>query len=494
MSNQKKQGGLFSSKKFKHGSVAATLTLVFIAAVILFNAVFSALSSKYGFLWDLTSEQIYGISDQTRKLLADRTKEVSIKFMQPLDQLKSQSSYYPVVTCAEIYAKEFPNVKVEEYDIITNPENMKYFTQRGETVSTTDVIVQCGDEYKIFTLSSFLPTAQSTGRTYAFRGEMYFTSAILSVTAENKHGVSFVTNHGETASTQLMEIFELCGYTVDESLDLLTEEVSDSTQILVINKPLHDFQSSANGVSEIEKLNEYLNSNRSVMLFLDPGEVLPNLEELMLEWGISVSRGNVVQDDKKSLPKADTYVICDYPDYSADSESSAAVIVGGSVANSQVVSPGSLPLVIEKAENVKDPYVTVESVLRSSVSSYVQGDNQTLAGPFDVMALATRTQYINHGNSINEEVKGHLLVSAAPDFLSLCYDSAPYANRALIFNAIKLMSDEDLVTDIGLKLVDDTSLEISAEDVTRYTVIMAAVLPGIIVIAGVAVWIKRKHL
>ncbi len=493
MSNQKKTGGAFSSKQFKYGSVAAVLTVVFIAVVILLNAVFSALSSQYGFVLDLTHQQIYGISDQTRELLADQTKEVTIKFMLPLDQLESASEYYPVVTCAQQYAREFPNVKVEYYDIITRPDHLQYFTGKGYTVSTTDVIVQCGDEFKIFSLGSFLPKAESTGNIYAFRGEMYFTSAILAVTAENQPEVTFTTNHGESVSPYLEDIFELCGYKVNQ-IDLATQQISDATKILVIYDPKFDFQSFEGGNSEIEKLAGYLGSNRSAMVFLSPStQTLPNLDELLLEWGISVTRNQVVLDEGHSLPNYNTHLICDYPalESTSQEETPAGVIVGGSVSSGQTVSGISAPLVLSTP---LANYVTVESVLRSSLDAYVEADGKKISGPFDVMAVATRSQIVNHGNSINQEVKGHLLVSSSTNFATLCYDSSPYANQALIFNAIKLMSDEDTITNISMKRVDDTSLSIKAEDVTRYTVIMATVLPGLIVIGGIAVWIKRKHL
>ncbi len=491
MTHQKKTGGLFSSKKFKYGSVAALLTVVFVAAVILFNAVFSALGNQYGFVWDLTNEQIYGISDRTRELLADRSKEVTIKFMQPLDQLESQTSAYPVVTCAQIYAREFPNVKVEYYDIITHPENLHYFTGKGYTVTTSDVIIQCGDEFKIFSLSSFLPKAESTGKIYAFRGEMYFTSAILAVTSDQKPEVTFTTNHGESVSPYLEEVFELCGYKINQ-IDLATESISDDTRILVIYDPKFDFQSSREGQSEVDKLSEYINSNRNTMVFLGPStQPLPNLDELLLESGISVTRNQVVLDDKKSLPKYNTHLICDYVPSSSEEETPASVITGGSVFAAQTVSGVSAPLVLSTPSG---SYTKVESVLRSSADSYVQTENGTIRGPFDVMAVATRTQIFNQGNSLNHEEKGHLLVSSSTNFATLCYDYAPYANRALIFNAVKLMSDEDIIVGIHMKRVDDTNMDVKAEDVTRYTVMMATVLPGVIVIGGVVVWIKRKHL
>lgn len=482
---------LMSSKKVKYGSVAAGLTAAFIAVVILFNAVFGLLSDAFGFSLDLTSEKIYGITDQTRQLLSGQSKEVSIKFMLPLDQLAS-SDYYPVVTCAQIYEREFPNVKVEYYDIITSPQNLSYFTGKGYSLSTSDVVVQCGDEFQIFALSSFLPLAQSTNEVYAFRAEVYFTSAILAVTRDDKPEVTFTTNHNETVSSDLEEIFELCGYKINR-IDLTTQSISDATDILVIHDPQVDFHSSVDGTSEIEKLTAYLNANRSAMVFLDPfTKPLPNLDEVLEEWGIAVVREQVILDDKQCLPQKNNNIICDYVSSSTKEENPVFEEIVSQITSSHTVSANSAPILLS------DPasgYCTVQSVLQSGASSYVKlPEGESLKGPFPVMAVATRSRYVNHGNSLNKEEVGHLLVCSSSNFTDECSEDA-HANRTLMFNAIRLMSDEDiLISGISIRRFDNTALEIQAEDVTRYTVLMCAILPGIVVVGGVAVWIKRKHL
>ena len=72
--SKEKKGGIFSSKKFKYGSVSAILTAVFVAFVILFNAVFGVLADKYGFVVDLTDNQIYGIGDMHLAVLSAKLK------------------------------------------------------------------------------------------------------------------------------------------------------------------------------------------------------------------------------------------------------------------------------------------------------------------------------------------------------------------------------------------------------------------------------------
>ncbi|MBQ9544560.1 MAG: Gldg family protein [Clostridia bacterium] len=486
-----KAGRILKSKQFRYGSVAVAFAVVFIAVVILLNVVVSALASRFGLSVDLTGEQVYGISDVTRQLLKDVDKQVSIKFMLPLDQLEA-GSYYPVVICAQNYAREFSNVSVEYYDIITNPQNANFFVDRGYSVTTSDVVVQCGDQFRIYTLSSFMPVAQSSGRVYAFRGEMYFTSGILTVTGDEKHEVTFTTNHSASLPPYLEEIFEFCGYGINR-IDLATESISDETDVLVIYDPKNDFQSasSSGGVSEIEKLSDYLMSNRSAMVFVGPfSPAFPHLDELLEEWGVSVTRGDVVLDDDKSLPQYNNQnLICDY---AAPADSDAEQIVSN-ILSSQTICRTASPIAVGSAGS----YIEVASVLRSSAASYYNASSDNSAaktdGPFDVMTLSTRTVIENLGNSINVERKAHLLVCSTTEFASFCADNS-FANRSLIFNAIRLMSDDEKVTSIALKRFDDTSLTIEAGEVRTSTVLMVLIVPGLIIAAGVVVWIKRKHL
>ena len=55
---------IFHSKKFRYGSVSLAFTIIIIAAVILFNAIFTALSRKFVWYIDMTSEQVYTLSDE----------------------------------------------------------------------------------------------------------------------------------------------------------------------------------------------------------------------------------------------------------------------------------------------------------------------------------------------------------------------------------------------------------------------------------------------
>ena len=57
-----KKKGLFSSKKFRHGSMAILFTVVFAVALVLLNIVATALSERFPLTIDLTANQDYTIT------------------------------------------------------------------------------------------------------------------------------------------------------------------------------------------------------------------------------------------------------------------------------------------------------------------------------------------------------------------------------------------------------------------------------------------------
>ena len=80
------------SRKFKYGSAAVILTVVIIVAVILVNALFSALAGKFLWYTDLTSENLYTLSDAAVEAIKDIDKDVDIIFCDKPDNLMSNST------------------------------------------------------------------------------------------------------------------------------------------------------------------------------------------------------------------------------------------------------------------------------------------------------------------------------------------------------------------------------------------------------------------
>ena len=65
------------SRKLRYGAMAAGFTAVFIAIVIVFNAIFSSLASRFGWYADMTSEAVFTMSETSLSYIDDITVDLS---------------------------------------------------------------------------------------------------------------------------------------------------------------------------------------------------------------------------------------------------------------------------------------------------------------------------------------------------------------------------------------------------------------------------------
>ena len=105
---------MFRTKKFRYGSVSVALVVVIVAAVILLNAIFTALSNKFLWFIDMTPNQIFTLSDEAIALLdtMENKNEVTITFCADADVLESnQTQRIPYRTALQM-SDAFDNIKV----------------------------------------------------------------------------------------------------------------------------------------------------------------------------------------------------------------------------------------------------------------------------------------------------------------------------------------------------------------------------------------------
>ena len=111
----------YKTKHFRYGSAATAFTCAFIAVVIIFNIVFTALAGKYMWYIDMTNEEVFTLSEATKELLADVDEEINIYFASEPDVLmqgdKSMYTRFVYNTALQLET-EFSNIHVTCKDIV----------------------------------------------------------------------------------------------------------------------------------------------------------------------------------------------------------------------------------------------------------------------------------------------------------------------------------------------------------------------------------------
>ena len=309
------------SRKFKYGSVATAFTIAFVAIVVIFNIIFTALAQKYNWYIDMTEKQVYTLSDEAKELLADIPDEVNIYFASDPDVLMngSNSSYTRMIYTTALQIEEaFPNIHVECENVYKNPGFFREFYNTAATdIDSDSVVITSGSEVRVYKAQAFFtfndPTDAST--VWAYSGEKSMISGIMQVTQTEKPKVAFTIEHGEEMGNALAlaNVFAANGFEV-QTVNLAKDTLDDDTRILVIYNPIYDFigaEAEDASTNEIEKIDAFLDRRGCLMVFADPqyADNLTNLNEFLAEWGIkSILNGGaqMTKDIVKSVvDKAD---------------------------------------------------------------------------------------------------------------------------------------------------------------------------------------------
>lgn len=488
------------SRGLRLGTSSAAMTVLFVAAVIIVNAVFSALANSLLWYIDMTSDQVFSLSDETVEILSDVKSPVNIYFTQEADDIMSgngsnQYMRYIYQTALQL-EKALPNINVECVDVIKNPAFFEYYyNTAATTVRTTSVVIESGGEFRLMASDAFFMWTEDYSQIWGYNGEAKFAAAILQVTAAEMPIVYFTTGHGERDAAKSKAFRTLCetaGYEVRD-IDLSSEDLDPDARILIINDPIYDFSGIEGGSgNEIDKIDAFLDDFGCLMVFADSANAanLKNLSELLEEWGIAFRSGEVVADTANSISVDGRQVVAKYEEENTLGASLYSDISSlSSMPKTVLNNPMPIEMLYDTADKLMGSKMA-SAVLYSHDSAVVQKGGENIeSGSFPLMTIS-REESIKD----NDYFYTYVLACGAPDFASDSYlNSNSYANRDILLNTIRLTGREKIIADIDPKIFDETELTIEASDAGAITVAMVLVIPTAVAVVGTIVCIRRRR-
>ena len=487
---------ILKNKKFKYGSVALAFTAIFVAIIILLNAILTALDSKYGLYAEISGEQRYEISDRSHELLDGTDNEIRIVFCSPRDILQNSGLMSMIVTLAEKFEAEFPDISVSFVDIGRNISEARALAGAStETkLESTDVIIRSDKTGKVRIVKgpSFFTLSSDGQSYYGFNGEMRFVESILAVVNASDDKVAIITGHGEDENlAALGEVLFGAGYDQTEQVkvDLSTGEIPENTRLVIINNPKRDFlghsSAGAGNADEISKLNKYLQSYGNLFVLIDnETPALPELSELLSEWGIAYASGLVVEDAENSVSTDGRGIIAVY-NHLTENSAGEQIAKKSDVSSSRTIMNSSTPLVLDADKGAS-------AILASSPSAIVFNGKEPVAqGTWPLMAISSRFEYDENQN----ERYSHVIVSGSADFVHADMASAATGNADLMRNILGVVSTEKVASNIPVKPFQDTSIAGIGTATARDMTVKVTVIPAVLVlIIGIVVFVKRKRL
>ena len=510
---KKKGANPFRSNKFKRGGMATLMTVVFIAIVVALNVVVSALTQRFPSMdIDMTAQGLNTLSDQAVEIAKGVDQDTTIYLIGTEEAYENNQigqsylSYYgveleynQVASLAKRLAETNPKISVEFVDPDTNPTFVSEYAD--DNLTTGKVLVKTEKRHRVLTVSDMFSIEQGERNTYySYDSEentaysmvdSALASALELVNMEDVPVFTIATGHGEILTSDNMSSFlgmvEDQNFEVQE-IDLLTEEIPEGTQVLMLPTPTSDYSDE-----EVAKLRAYLDDTTTeepvtVLATAWPQQAsLPNYSAFLEEWGVSVEPGVVVESDTSRMAVADQSGIL----VNASSED---ILADNSY--NRLVSYYSSPLnlLFDANNNV----VTYE-LWTTNDTAYVITEDTTEA---DVENPTTSTQtvatYSYKSVEINDSYYSRSLMvfgysnGFTDTFMNSAFDNGTYLTDLVLFATGNDGSNVSVTT----QRVETNVMDITATRSTMdmWGIILAGILPVAILAAGLVIFLKRRHL
>ena len=91
---KKSRKNIFTSKKFKHGSLSVLFTVIFVVAIVLVNVILNLVLDRFDVEVDLTEGGIYTMGEEMESFIRESDSKVNIYFATDEETLESAGSVY----------------------------------------------------------------------------------------------------------------------------------------------------------------------------------------------------------------------------------------------------------------------------------------------------------------------------------------------------------------------------------------------------------------
>jgi ABC-type uncharacterized transport system involved in gliding motility auxiliary subunit len=475
-------------RQLKYGMNTAILVLVVLGILGAVNYLVDRHSKRF----DLTENQRYSLSDQTRKVLGGLEDEITITYFQrEHDMARGQDRLreYEALT---------DKLKVDFVDPVRNPAKAQAFDVRGPWPI---LIVQRGDKRERITNDS----------------EEDITNALIKVTREGQKTVCFVEGEGERSTADTGErgysgakkALTDSQYAVQDLFLLREKAVPEECTVVVVAGPEKDLVPEA-----ISPLREFVDAGGRAVIMVEPEfkESFPDLVGLLKEWDIEA--GDDVVVDVSGMGQLfgtnELYpLVLDYPYHAITKDFRLMTLFG--MARSMKAGDASIEGVTAQDLGRTAPQAWAETTL--NLGGTLEFDEKSdHPGPISLAAAATikveapqpepspspAAEEGADGDSGAESEDD--ATAKTPEGRVVAVGDADFASNALLgvqgnedffLNAVAWLAEDIDLISIRPKEPENQTLFLSRQKQRMVAWVALVILPLAFVIAGVATWWRR---
>ena len=466
---------LRDSKQVRYGGYALLTSLGMVAVMVLVNLVVDQFQLEA----DLTQNRLFSLSDQTFQVLDNLDSDVTVY------QIGTTGRENPLIdSVLERYAKRSSHIKLATLDPERNPGLATKYEEEGQ-VRPGGLVVDAGDRFRMISQFDIFNVNMQTRQATSLSLEQELTAALLYVTTGDLPKVYLLEGHGEQSMFQLgisglsvRDLLENDNYAVD-TLDLVSREtVPDDADVLLVVAPAQDLTAAETG-----RLESWMRAGGRVVFALQAARrsELPNLAELLAGFGVRVVNGIIVEEAGRHTPDSQVFLVPEM--------TSHEIVAPMRSDRLFTVIPAAGP--IEELAT-KRRTLTVESFLNTSAGSFLRTDFDIQSveqqegepnGPFAVGVAIT-------DNDLDGYVKSRVVVYSSAMFLSQPYQ----ANYDMLLNSLSWARSREESISIRAKSLRTFPLRITRLAALIISGVAVLIIPLGVLGAGLAVWLRRRHL
>lgn len=474
-----------------------TAMLVAVQVVLIFVIFLQAnyLSCRRHVTWDLTRNQRFTLSDTTRNYLESSGGKVEIVMA-----FLASSDMYPEVKglVSEYDRIGAENVSAEYLDLSRSRSRLAELRDRYSLSFSGDQILLIGenDRIKVIGAEELVTRDPATGRIAEFRGEEVLTAAILEVTERQQRKIYLVT--GGRRADELVPIAAQIQPLANAQNARLESFVLEGRQDIPEDADALFFPGNTIDLTEreLDLVRDYWDARRGGLLFfLDPAAETPNIDLLLREHGVTPRPDRI-------LTVINIPGMAIQPNY----EVPIALMPGGGPTRDlpalSVRLPGrskSLGVLFEDdlllSENIRPRPLMVagqgywgETEYQAKEISY---NPDADSGPPDLVYVAASVEKGTPGDPQLAEGSSRLVVVGNASLISPDGNTSKVAADFTMASLNWIMNREELIG-ISPRRPTAFTLNVTAADFGLLQTLLIFVMPGIALIAGGFVWIRRR--
>jgi ABC-type uncharacterized transport system involved in gliding motility auxiliary subunit len=469
---------IFTRRQARYGTLAGTSVLIVLAILIAVNYIGRRQNKR----WDLTANQQFSLSDQTRNVLAKLDAPMTIK----------------------VFAEEanFPGYRdrLNEYEYSSSQVKTEYIDPDRQRAMA--------EQYKVTQYGTIVLEHKGRTERVTSNTEQDITNGIIKVVSGQQRRIYFTAGHGEKNITSsdrdgynsIVEALKLENYGVDTVVLAQAGAVPDDASVVIVAGPVTDFFPP-----EIEALKTYLGKAGKLLLAIDPPSKpgapdAPNLIALAKEWNITVGSDIVV--DASGMGRligtdASVPVAANYPSHPITDR--FGILTAYPLARS--ATPGTAP-----AEGR-----TAQSFIESSPRSWAEADTKGLLTTGEVgmdegsgdkpgpISMAAAASAVLPGDPPKPDAPAD--DSPKPETRVVVFGDSDFAsngvlgiqgNRDLFMNTVGWLTQQENLIAIRPRQPDDRRVTLTSAQQTNITILALLVIPAAIFGTGVYSWWRRR--